>query len=145
MAITRIAWAVTAAVLGACSSGSPAPKNWRPEAGAANTWSIGTGTQRQEYQYATTSFGGTLSDFASQVTITALTRNRGTKFGGSVPFTQCPGAAGVQTFELRDRTTLQEAFAVRNGQAILIRYVRPTGTPVDANALQAMQKTLCAL
>jgi len=89
------------------------------------------------------SFGGTLQDLASQVTIDALTRNPGAKLQGSNPFGPCPGAAGVATFRLANRRTLQAGFAVREGQAVRVTYIRPMGTPVDPNVLQAMQNVLC--
>ncbi len=72
-------------------------------------------------------------------------RHQGAKYGGSVPFAPCPGAAGVATFQLRDRTTLQEGFAVEDGYSIRTTYVRPAGTPIDPNVTQAMQNLLCSV
>lgn len=144
--ITRIALASLAlALLEACSNNSTAPQGWQPIPGATNAWSAGSGAKAQEYRYSKTSFGGALPDLASSVTIDALTRYHGAKFLGSNPFPPCPGAAGIATFRLADRRTLQEAFAVRDGQAIRIGYSRPAGTPVDPSVVPAMQAALCAL
>jgi len=131
------------ALLNACSGGSPAPKNWHAVAGTSGAWALGSGSRAQGYRYGVASFGGTLQDLASQVTIDALTRNPGAKLQGSNPFGPCPGAAGVATFRLANRRTLQAGFAVREGQAVRVTYIRPMGTPVDPNVLQAMQNVLC--
>jgi len=140
----RIALAFSAiALLNACSGGSPAPKNWHAVTGTNGAWTLGGGSRAQEYRYGVASFGGTLQDLASQVTIDALTGNPGAKLQGSNPFGPCPGAAGVATFRLANRRTLQAGFAVRDGRAVRVSYVRPTGTPVDPDALQAMQNVLC--
>jgi hypothetical protein len=141
----RIALAFSGiALLNACSGGgSAAPKDWHPVAGTTGAWTSGSGSQTQEYRYGAATFGGTLQDLASQVTIDALTGNRGAKLQSSNPFGPCPGAAGVATFRLADRKTLEAGFAVRNGQAVRVRYVRPAGAPADRNALQAMQYVLC--
>jgi hypothetical protein len=141
---TRIALAFSAiALLNACSGGSPAPKNWQAVAGKNGAWTLGTGSQAQEYRYGVASFAGTLQDLASQVTIDALTGKRGAKLQGSNPFGPCPGAAGVATFRLANRRTLQAGFAVRDGRAVRTSYIRPMGTPVDPDVLQAMQNVLC--
>jgi hypothetical protein len=129
----------------ACTGASPGPKGWQPVAGESNTWANGSTTNRQEYSFDVGAFGGALSDLASRVTIDSLMRYHGARLQGSVPFAPCPGAAGVATFRLVGGATLQVGFAVRDGRAVRTRYFRPTGTPVDPNAVQAMQTTLCAL
>jgi hypothetical protein len=114
--------------------------------GASAAWSSGSGAARQEYYYSKSQFGGTLSDLASQVTISALTQHHGAKFQGSAPFAPCPGAAGVGTFLLsNEHATLQEGFSVQSGHAVRIIYLRPIGTPVDPNVAQAMQNALCSV
>jgi hypothetical protein len=127
----------------ACSGSSPAPKGWQPVPGASGAWSTGSGPATQEYFYLKEKYAGVLSDLASQVTIDVLMRRHGARLRGSVPFAPCPGAAGVATFQLPDRTTLQEGFTVRDGQAIRVSYVRPAGTQVNPEVTQAMQDVLC--
>ena len=141
----RIALALTAIVLLSSCGGkeSPAPANWQPIPGARDAWSHGAGSLAQEYRYQSTAFEGGLQDLASQVTIDALTRNRGAKLQGSNPFADCPGAAGVATFRIAGGKTLQEGFAVRQGQAVRVAYTRPAGTPIDPNVVQAMRSVLC--
>jgi len=144
MVTTRIALAAAAAVaLCACAGGgSAAPKDWRPVAGQRNAWTNAGGSQ--QYRYDTASFGGTLSDLASQVTIDALMKNRGAKLQGSnKPLPACPGAAGVATFRLSGGELLAEGFAVRNNQAVRTYYLRPAGAAPDPGVLQAMQNVLC--
>jgi hypothetical protein len=133
------------ALLEACSSTSLAPKGWQPIPGATDAWSSGSGANAQEYRYSKSPFGGSLQDLASSVTIDALTRYRGAKFQRSTPFPPCPGAAGVAAFRLANGRMLQEAFAVRDGQAIRIRYSRPAEAALDPAAVQAMQTALCTL
>jgi hypothetical protein len=141
----RIALAACALTFVAgCATPSNGPNGWRPIAGANNAWVLGTDGAMQEYRYDATSFGGGLQDLASQVAVDGLTRYHGAHFT-SRPFAPCPGSAGVATFALRNRMTLQEAFAVHDGRAIRIRYLRPAGAPVDRNAFDAMQRTLCKL
>ncbi len=142
---TSIALAAALALLAACAAGSDAPKGWQPIPGASAAWSSGSGSAAQKYFYSQKQFGGALQDLASQVTIEELLSHRGAKFRGGLPFGPCPGAAGVATFQLSDHTTLQEGFAVRNGQAVRVTYIRPTGAPVDPSVLQAMQTALCTL
>ena len=131
--------------LAGCSAASTAPNGWRPIPGASAAWSSGSGAAAQEYYYTQKKFGGALQDLASQVTIEELLQHHGAKFRGSVPFAPCPGAAGVATFAFAGRTTLQEGFAVRHGQAVRVIYIRPTGAPVDPSVAKAMQSVLCAL
>jgi hypothetical protein len=127
----------------ACAGGgSTAPKDWRPVAGQRNAWTNASGSQ--QYRYDTASFGGTLSDLASQVTIDALMKNRGAKLQGSnKPFPACPGAAGVATFRLGGRKLLAEGFAVHDNQAVRTYYLRPVGAEADPGVLDAMQSVLC--
>jgi hypothetical protein len=129
----------------ACSSASPAPKGWQPMPGASAAWSSGSGTTTQEYLYVKQKFAGMLPDLASQVTIDALMHHPGAKYGGSIPFPPCPGAAGIATFHLRDRTTLQEGFAVHDGYSVRVTYLRPSPTAADPNVIQAMHDVLCSV
>ncbi len=132
---------VAIASLCACGGGgSPAPKNWSPIAGEKNAWTNGGGSQ---YRYDTASFGGSLSDLASQVAIDALTKNRGAKLQSSNPFEACPGAAGLATFRLDGHGLLAEGFAVRDNRAVRTHYLRPEGARADPDVLQAMQAVLC--
>jgi hypothetical protein len=127
----------------ACGGGgSPAPKNWRPVAGERNAWTNASGSQ--QYRYETATFGGTLSDLASQVTIDALMKNHGAKLQGSnKPFPACPGAAGVASFRLSSGELLAEGFAVRDNQAVRTYYLRPVGADADPDVLDAMHSVLC--
>lgn len=111
--------------------------------GASDAWSNGSGPIVQRYSYARKKFGGTLQDLASQVTIETLMLHRGAKFRGSAPFAPCPGSAGVATFTLPGGATLQEGFAVGNGQSIRTTYTRPRAAPSDPNVSAAMQNALC--
>jgi hypothetical protein len=128
-----------------CSASSPGPKGWQPKPGASAAWVTGAGANEQEYSYGKRQFSGGLQDLASRVTIDALMRNRGARFQHSAPFGPCPGAAGVATFLLPGARTLQEAFAVHDGQAIQITYARPIQLPADSAAISAMQNALCTL
>jgi hypothetical protein len=134
---------LAALILAACSSASPAPKDFQPVAGAANAWSRGSGAAREEYSYTRKRFPGVLQDLASQVTIDVLLQNPGAKFRSSNPLPPCPAAAAIATFELRGGGTLQEGFAVHDGRALRALYVRPAGAPADAGVTDAMQKLLC--
>jgi hypothetical protein len=140
-------WLILALVLAvpaACNGNSRGPKGWKPVPGASAAWSSG-GASPQTYLVLRSPFSGTLQDLASQVTIDNLLHHQGAKFLGSIPLAACPGAAGLATFRLEDGMTLQQAFAVRDGQAIRVGYLRPTGSRVDADATAAMAAELCSL
>ncbi|MGA8099470.1 MAG: hypothetical protein WB810_12530 [Candidatus Cybelea sp.] len=132
-------------LLAGCGGGSAGPKGWKPVPGANAAWTTGSDRSEQQYSYTKTPFSGGLQDLASQVTIDNLMRHRGARFHGSLPFPACPGAAGVASFSLPDQTTVQEGFAVHDGQAIRVRYARPSGVKADPSATQAMESVLCAV
>jgi hypothetical protein len=132
-------------VVTACSGGPRGPKGWKPVPGASAAWSSAVGSGAQTYLVTKTAFTGTLSDLASQVTIDNLLHHPGAKFLGSTPFSACPGAAGLASFRLADGMTLQQGFAVRDGQAVRVGYLRPTGTVVDPSVTEAMQAQFCSL
>jgi len=102
----------------------------------------GTPANRQTYAYSKEPFGGTLQDLAQREIVDAALRKPGVKFVKSDVFQPCPGVAAVATFAGGGQT-LQDAFAVENGSAVVVRYVRPTAAPDDAAALAAMQRVLC--
>jgi len=134
-----------ALLLSACTTPSPAPKDWHAIAGETDAWSSGSGTRLQEYRLTATPFSGGLQDLASQVTIDVLTRHRGARLEGSTPLQSCPGAAGVARFRLPGERRLDEAFSVRRGHAVRVTYVHPAGITGDPAALEAMKSSLCAL
>lgn len=140
-----IALAAAALLIEACSSAPAGPKGWQSDPSVPNGWSTGSGAAREEYTYQSTAFDGTRQDLASRVTIDALIRDRGAKLQSSVPFAPCPGLAAVATFRRGGGTTLQVGFAVRDGHAIRVRYVRPSGAPADPAVTEAMQSALCAM
>ena len=134
---------VAALLLAACSSASPAPKGWTPVPGGKNLWSTGSGAERQEYSYSSQTFPGQLSDLSSRVTIDVLLKSRGARLRSSNPLAPCPGAAGLATFSLAGERVLQVGFAVADGQAVRVTYVRPASAPADPNVAAAMQSALC--
>jgi hypothetical protein len=137
-----LTFTIFTALVACAHGGTPAPKGWQPVPGASAAWTSG-GTNAQRYFYTRTTFGGTLQDLASAVTINVLLHYRGARFRGSVPFTPCPGEAGIATFLLPDGGTLEEGFSVANGQSIRTTYIRPPGTGADPNVTEAMQTALC--
>lgn len=141
----RIAGLLATLLLSACTSPSPAPKDWHPIAGETDAWMTGSGTRLQEYRLTTAPFSGSLQDLASQVTIDVLTRHRGARWEGSTPFQSCPGAAGIARFRLPGERRLDEAFSVRRSHAVRIAYAHPAGMAGDPAALEAMKASLCTL
>lgn len=132
------------AALAACASGggSPFPAGWQKQSGATATWVSGTGADRQTYAYSKEAFSGTLQDLAQREIVNAALRKPSVKFVKSDVFQPCPGVAAVATFAGSGQT-LQDAFAVENGSAVVVRYVRPTAARADPAALAAMQRVLC--
>ena len=72
-----------------------------------------------------------------------LLKSRGARLRSSNPLAPCPGAAGLATFSLAGERVLQVGFAVADGQAVRVTYVRPAGVPADPNVAAAMQSALC--
>lgn len=134
---------IAAISLAACSSPSPAPAGWEPAGTAQHAWRRGSGASLQTYAYTVRSFSGMLPDLASQVAIDVVLQHRGAKLRSSNPLPPCPGAAGLATFTLPEDKTLEEGFAVHDGQARRATYVRPSGTAADPAVATAMQNLLC--
>lgn len=132
------------AALAACSggSGSPSPAGWRKLAGSEATWTNATAAGRQTYAYEKAPFGGTLQDLAQREIVNTTLRDRALKFVKSDVFAPCPGLAALATFSGGGQT-VQDAFAVENGNAIVVRYQRPSAAHDDPAALAAMQRALC--
>ncbi|MDQ2871632.1 MAG: hypothetical protein M3R35_00720 [Candidatus Eremiobacteraeota bacterium] len=133
--------------LAACSSSAtPAafPDGWTTTSGKAEmTASHGP----QQFALKKVPFSGTIKDFASQLTINTVLANRTAKFVRSVPFPECPGEAGIQTFALGGASpqTLEVGFTVTGNMAITASYARPKGAAADPAAHAAMQKDVCTV
>jgi hypothetical protein len=134
---------IAVAALAACSSPSLAPAGWQQDGGAPNAWRNGSGASSQTYSFTRRSFSGALSDLASQVAIDIVLTHPGARLRSSNPLAPCPGAAGLATFTLPDRRTLQEGFAVHDGQARRATYLRPSSAAPDPAVTTAMQSLLC--
>ncbi len=132
------------AALAACSSGggSPSPAGWQKVPGAQASWTNGTPGQRQTYAYDKASFGGTLQDLAQREIVDTTLHDRALKFVKSDVFGPCPGLAAIATFSGSGQT-VQDAFAVESGNAIVVRYQRPAAAQDDPAAIAAMKRALC--
>jgi hypothetical protein len=131
------------AALAACSGGgAPSPQGWKKSPGAAATWTNGTPAQRQTYAYDKAPFGGTLQDLAQREIVNTTLRDRALKFVKSDVFRPCPGLAGIATFSGAGQT-VQDAFAVESGNAVVVRYQRPAAAHDDPAAVAAMQRAIC--
>jgi hypothetical protein len=131
-----------AAALAACSGGSPEPAGWQKLPGAAATWISRTSSARQTYAYSKERFDGTLQDLAQREIVNNALRDHGVKFVKSDVYAPCPGIAAIATFR-GEGQTVQDAFAVESGYAIVVRYDRPANAHDDPAALAAMQRDLC--
>lgn len=131
------------AAFAACSGGgSPSPAGWQKLPGSEATWTNGTGAERQTYAYDKASFAGTLQDLAQREIVNTTLRDRALKFVKSDVFHPCPGLAGIATFSGGGQT-VQDAFAVESGNAIVVRYQRPSAAHDDPAAVAAVQRALC--
>ncbi|HZY98325.1 MAG TPA: hypothetical protein VFE36_01995 [Candidatus Baltobacteraceae bacterium] len=131
------------ATLAACGSGgSPYPAGWEQQPGTPSLWVKGPGALRQTYAYSKEAFDGTLQDLAQREIVNAALRKHGVKLVKSDVYAPCPGVAAIATFARGDET-LQDAFAVENGSAVVVRYDRPAAAHDDPAAAAAMQRALC--
>lgn len=134
--------ATIAIVLAACTSAPRGPSGWNAVPGSPTAWTTGSGASQQQYSYVRYSAAGSVHDLASQEVINVLLHHPGARFKRSDPFAPCPGLAAIETFTWGQRT-LQEAFTVRNGQAIVASYLRPNSAPPDPEVSHAMERLLC--
>jgi hypothetical protein len=129
--------------LAACSGGgSPSPEGWQKSPGVPATWTNGSPADRQTYAYDKASFAGTLQDLAQREIVDTAMRDRALKLVKSDVFGPCPGLAAIATFSGGGQT-VQDAFAVESGNAIVVRYQRPAAAHDDPAAVAAMQRALC--
>lgn len=139
----RLTIAFALAVLVACTGGgSPAPEGWKQLAPGSTVWASGAPASQQTFAYTKEPYQGTLQDLAQRELVNSALRNRGVKFVKSDVFSPCPGVAAIATFQGEGQTA-QDGFAVSGGNAIVVRYNRPTAAPDDPAALAAMQRALC--
>jgi hypothetical protein len=134
---------IAAVALAACSSPSFAPAGWQPDGATQHAWHRASGASLQTYTYTIESFSGMLPDLASQVAIDVVLQHRGAKLRSSNPLGPCPGAAGLATFSLPEARTLEEGFAVHDGNARRATYVRASAASDDPAVATAMQNLLC--
>jgi hypothetical protein len=134
---------IAAIALAACSSPSTAPSGWQPTGSVQDAWHRGSGGSLQSYAFTVRSFSGSLPDLASQVAIDVVLQHRGAKLRSSNPLGPCPGAAGLAIFTLPEGQTIEEGFAVHDGQARRAIYARPSAASADPAVETAMQNLLC--
>ncbi len=129
-------------LLAGCATPSLAPAGWQPLAGAQTAWTSGGGSRAQSYVYLKRRFEGSLNDLASQEAVNVVLRHTGARFVASAPFKPCPGQAAVATFRV-GATLLAQGFAVENGDAVEVTYVRPNHAAFDPVVRTAMIHALC--
>jgi hypothetical protein len=137
-----------AAFLAGCSSSGfgSGPRGWKA-GNVAGLW-VNPRASKETWIAVSGPFSGTLSDLASQETTDVILANKalGARFLSGVPFTRCPGEAGLQLFSLRSAKMVAEvAFAVQGSRQVTVTYQKPTGDPDDPAAIDAMAANVCAL
>jgi hypothetical protein len=126
--------------LAACGSSTPGPANWSPA--ASNTWT----KDGQSYVVASATFAGTRTDLSNQESVDVVLSHKGVRYGGTVPYPGCEGAAGLMTFTQKrpaPGTVILVGFAVVNSTSITVTYQRPADRPSDPGAMAAMRQTVC--
>ncbi len=134
---------------GNSASEPPHPAGWTQIDSSAGNEVWGNGAvlpeQQQRYEYRTAPFAGQRQDLASREAIRAVLRYPHARFQSSVPFPGCEGLAGLMTFQLQGGGVLEEAFAVRNGNAVTATYVYPKGATPSPDVPGAMSAAVCVL
>ena len=134
-----------AVALPACSAnGSPSgPRGWKTA--ADGSW-VNPADARQSFRVVAGAFDGTLKDLASQTT-TDVILQRQVKYRSGVPFSRCPGEAGLQTFASAkpDGIVVQAAFSVQNGKRTVAEYARPASQKDDPAAIDALAANICVV
>ncbi len=129
------------AALGACASGPPHPQGW--QLGSNGTWTTTSGAGVEWYRYRSYATQGSLSDLASSQAVETVQRYRGARLLRSIPFSACPGEAGVATYNLPHRRVLEVAFSVNSGMAIRAEYERPASVVDAAAVTAAFRQAVC--
>jgi hypothetical protein len=135
--------AALAALCACASSGPPHPANWTQS--GKYQWSSMSGAGPERYVYSANPTQGSLTDLASSMAVDTAVRYRGARLVHSLPFSSCPAEAGLATYTLPGRRILEVGFSVDNGQAIVVRYERPTGVAESKEVLAAFRQALCYL
>jgi hypothetical protein len=101
----------------------------------------------QTFELKKAPFGGTIKDFASQLTTNTVLTNRTAKFVRSIPYPDCPGEAALQTFAIGGKAprSLEIGFTVTGNLAITASYSRPKSMAEDPQARAAMRKDVCTV
>lgn len=140
---------LAASACGGGSSQAPHPAGWTPIASSPGDQVWGNGAvapgEAQRYESRSEPFAGQRQDLASREAIRAAMRYPHAHFQSSVPFPGCEGLAGLMTFQLQGGGILEEAFAVRDGNAVTVSYVYPKGATPSADVPGAMRATVCVL
>ena len=98
---------------------------------------------QETFRIAAGPFDGTLKDLASQTTTDVILQQQ-VKYRSGVPFSPCPGEAGLQTFaSVPPAKVVQAAFSVQNGRKVVAEYIRPVQKPDDAAATAALAANVC--
>lgn len=145
MRLMFFALAACVLALAACSSGGTpsGPRGWKT---SGNSGWVNPADTRETFLVSSASFDGTLKDLASQTTTDIILR-RQVKYRGGVPFSRCPGEAGLQTFESAKppATVVEAAFSVQNNKRILAEYIRPASERDDPAAIDALAANVCVV
>lgn len=102
-----------------------------------------SGAGPERYQYTSTPTTGSLSDLASSQAVATVERLRGAHLTASIPFPSCPGEAGLARYALPRGVILEVAFAVYNGNAIVVSYTRPKAVAEAPSVTAAMRQAVC--
>lgn len=126
--------------LAACGSNTPGPAGWTPA--GPNKWT----KDGQSYVVAAVPFAGTRTDLSNQESVDVVLSHKGVKYGGTVPYPGCEGAAGLMTFTQKlpaPGAVILVGFVVVNSTSITVTYGRPIDRPSDPGAMAAMRQTVC--
>ncbi len=102
-----------------------------------------SGAGPERFSMKSTPTQGTLSDLASKQAVDTVEQIHGARLIRSVPFGRCPGEAGLATYSLPGRRTLEIAFSINDGKAVVARYERPTSIGDSPAAKQALRQAVC--
>ena len=106
-------------------------------------WTTTSGAGAERYSLSSAPTQGALPDLASSQAVDTVERYPGAKLLHSVPFQPCPAEAGLATYSLPGARTLEVAFSVNNGQAVVAQYQRPAAVGDAPEAMSALQQAVC--
>lgn len=145
--MTAAAIALCACLAGCGGGGSSAPGGWRvvTKNAAQTVYADSADPKRTLSVSAPVTYGGSLKDLSTKLTIDTVLRVPGAKMEQATMFPPCPGEAGLLIFtRAKTPERIEIAFTQWNGKAVTATYRAPSGAKPGKAVTQRMRQAVCS-